>query len=89
MKQYRFWWDEINIEHIADHGVEPYETEEAIDDDPLVLNAGQGKYAAYGQADSGRYLLVVYAIKSEERIRIVTARDLTFAEKKRLKRRRK
>ena len=89
MEQYQFWWDERNIEHIADHGVEPYETEEVIDDSPLVLKAGQGKYAAYGQADSGRYLLVVYAIKSEERIRVVTARDLTFAEKKRLKRRRR
>lgn len=25
MSQYRFWWDETNIEHIANHGVEPYE----------------------------------------------------------------
>lgn len=24
---YRFWWDEQNIEHIANHGVEPYEAE--------------------------------------------------------------
>ncbi len=60
MEQYRFWWDERNIEHIANHGVEPYETEEVIDDSPLTLKAGEGKYAAYGQTDSGRYLLVVY-----------------------------
>ena len=25
MKQHHFWWDENNIEHIANHGVEPYE----------------------------------------------------------------
>ena len=89
MTQYRFWWDEKNIEHIANHGVEPYEAEEVIDDTPYILQAGRGKYAAYGQADSGRYLLVVFALKSENRIRVITARDLTAAEKKRLRRRRK
>jgi uncharacterized DUF497 family protein len=89
MKQYHFWWDESNIEHIANHGVEPYEAEEVIDDDPRILKAGKDRFAAYGQADSGRYLLVVFALKSEQRIRVITARDLTVAEKKRLRRRRR
>ena len=89
MTQYHFWWDEKNTEHIANHGVEPYEAEEVLDDDPYVLKAGQDKYAAYGQASSGRYLLVVFALKSENRIRVITARDLTVAEKKRLRRQRK
>ena len=89
MAQYRFWWDEHNIEHIANHGVEPYAAEEVIDDDPRILKAGQDRYAAYGQADSGRYLLVVFAVKSEQRIRVITARDLTAAEKRRLRRQRK
>ncbi|MCP4425844.1 MAG: BrnT family toxin [Chloroflexi bacterium] len=89
MAQYRCWWDEINIEHIANHGVEPYEAEEVIDDNPRILKAGQDKYAAYGQADSGRYLPVVFALKSENRIRVITARNLTTSEKKRLRRRRK
>jgi hypothetical protein len=30
MSKYRFWWDDDNIEHIANHGVEPYEAEEVI-----------------------------------------------------------
>lgn len=85
MSPYRFWWDELNIEHVADHGVEPYEAEEVIDDDPLVVRAGKDRYAAYGQTDGGRYLLVVYAVKSHQRVRVITARDLTSAEKKRLK----
>lgn len=89
MKQFRFWWDELNIDHIADHGVEPYEAEEVLDDDPLILRAGKGKYAAYGQTDGGRYLLVVFAEKSDDRLRVITARDLTVAEKKRLKQKRK
>jgi hypothetical protein len=40
MMPFRFWWDEMNIEHIADHGVEPYEAEEVIDDDPFIVRAG-------------------------------------------------
>jgi hypothetical protein len=85
MPPFRFWWDELNVEHIADHGVEPYEAEEVIYDNPFVVRAGKDRYAAYGQTDSGRYLLVVYALKSHQRLRVVTARDLTSAERKRLK----
>jgi hypothetical protein len=33
---YRFWWDEQNIEHIADHGVEPYEAEQVIELSPAL-----------------------------------------------------
>jgi uncharacterized protein len=88
MKRYRFWWDEDNIEHIANHGVEPYEAEEVVDDSSRLLKAGQDRYAAYGQTFGGRYLLVVFAVKSENRIRVITARDLTTAEKRQLRRRR-
>jgi hypothetical protein len=85
---YRFWWDQLNIEHIADHGVEPYEAEEVLDD-AFIVRVGRDRYSAYGQSDSGRYLLVIYAKKSDQRIRVITARDLTAAEKKSLKQRRR
>lgn len=65
---YRFWWDELNIEHIADHGVEPYEAEEVLYDDALfIVRAGKDRCAAHDQSDSGRYLLEVYARKSNQR----------------------
>jgi uncharacterized DUF497 family protein len=89
MSLYRFWWDENNIEHIANHGVEPYEAEEVIDDDPFIAKAGKDRYIAYGQTDAGRYLLVVFARKSEQRLRVITARDMTSAEKRSHKRRRR
>lgn len=89
MNLYRFWWDDSNIEHIANHGIEPYEAEEVIDDDPFIVKAGSVKYVAYGQTDGGRYLLVVFAPKSEQRLRVITARDMTAAEKKHFRRRRK
>ncbi|RIK43826.1 MAG: hypothetical protein DCC55_04580 [Chloroflexi bacterium] len=79
---YRFWWDEQNIEHIANHGVEPYEAELVIAHARLIRKAGRGKYVAYGQTDSGRYLMVVYAPKDRSRLRVVTARDMTLNEKR-------
>mgnify|MGYP001194436755 FL=1 len=85
MDPMHFWWDERNIDHIAEHGVEPYEAEEVIDNKPLILRAGEGKYLAYGQTDSGRYLLVVFAPKGDQRLRVITARDMTQAEKSRLR----
>jgi len=84
-----FWWDETNIDHIADHGVEPYEAEEALDNRPLILRAGEGKHIAFGQTNAGRYLVVVFALKSEQRVRVVTARDMTQTEKSKLRRKRK
>lgn len=89
MKVAAFQWDGENIGHIANHHVEPYEAEEVLDDDPLILRTRDDKYLAYGQTDAGRYLLVVFVWKSPHTIRVITARDLTRAEKKRLKRRRK
>ena len=89
MAWYQFWWDEQNIEHIANHGVEPYEAEEVIDDDPFITKVGGDKYVAYGQSDGGRYLLVVFAPKSEQRLRVITARDMTNAEKKQFRQRKR
>lgn len=56
---------------------------------PLILRAGKDKYLAYGQTDAGRYLVVIYALKDEQRLRVITARDMTQAEKSRLRDKRK
>ena len=86
MNFYRFWWDEQNIDHIANHGVEPYETEYVIANARLTRNVGQGKYIAYGQTDTGRYLMVIFAPKDKGRLRVVTARDMTPVEKQNIRR---
>ena len=87
MREYEFWWDDDNIDHIADHGVEPYEAEEAIANRLWLKRGGEGKYLAYGQTDAGRYLVVVLALKADDRLRVVTARDMTPAEKRRYRQR--
>lgn len=85
MATYRFWWDELNIEHIADHGVEPYEAEAALINARWIRKVGDGKYIAYGQTDSGRYLTVVFAPKDRQRTRVITARDMTPAERRNIR----
>lgn len=79
---YHFWWEDENLQHIADHGVEPYEAEAVITNAILIRKGGRGKYVAYGQTDGGRYLMVVFAPKEQRRLRVVTARDMTSAEKR-------
>ena len=49
MQEYEFWWDDDNIDHMADHGVEPYEAEEVITNRLWLQRGGEGKYLAYGQ----------------------------------------
>jgi len=89
VKTVTFQWDDENIEHIAGHHVEPFEAEEVLGDDPLILKTRDNKNLAYGQTDAGRYLLVVFVWKSRHTIRVIAARDLTRTEKSRLKRRKK
>jgi uncharacterized DUF497 family protein len=88
MESGRFEWDAHNSEHIGMHDVDPDEAEAVLDNDPLVLRTKDGKYLAYGQSDEGRYLLVVFARKARDLIRVITARDLTEGEKRQYRRRR-
>lgn len=89
MSPYRFWWGDLNLDQIDEHGVVPEETEELFQNRPWIVKPGGEKYLAYGQTLAGRYLLVVFAKKSEQRIRVATARDMTAAEKKNYRARRK
>jgi hypothetical protein len=84
-----FEWDEENVSHIARHKIEPDEAEAALDNRPLILRTKDDKYLAYGPTDEGRLLLVVFVQKPGPLIRVITSRDLTEAEKKRFRRRRR
>ena len=81
-------WDEENIEHIARHGVNPEEVEEACYNGPYILKGRQGSYLVYSQTGDGRYLLVVARYRGEGVIRVITARDMTDAEKRHCRERR-
>jgi uncharacterized DUF497 family protein len=82
-----FEWDEHNIGHIARHGVEPYEAEEAVLDlqrlgRPAYKVHGERRWALLGATEAGRILFVVYT-RRRERIRVLHARDATRREKRR------
>lgn len=82
------------LDHIVDkielkHHVAPKEVEELIKGIPHVRRGEQGTYRAYGQTYGGRYLFVVFVLESTSIARIITARDMTEAERKLYKKSRK
>ena len=78
-----FIWREWVIEKLlARHSVTPDEVEEVFFNSPLkVRKASSGKYLLYGTSNSGRYLFVVFAW-DESKVRVITARDMTKAERR-------
>lgn len=78
-----FVWREWVIEKlVARHSVTPDEVEEVFFNSPVkVRKASSGKYLLYGASDSGRHLFVVFAW-DESRVRVITARDMTKAERR-------
>lgn len=75
----RFQWDEANIEHIAEHGIEPEEAEQAFDDPDRVparvyRTPTERRRTIIGASETGRILYVVYTMR-QGMIRIVSARE--------------
>ena len=84
-----FDWDEQNLEHIARHGVRDYEVEEVmLFGKPIFQRSHNNRYLALGITQNGRYLVVVFIVKRQRIIRVVTARDMTDKEKHNYKKRR-
>jgi uncharacterized protein len=72
--------------HIAAHGVSLEEVREAILEHPYWAAPGRdGTTLVYGRTYAGRYLLVVVIGEGQEAF-VVTARDMTEAEKKTFRR---
>ncbi len=76
-----FEWDDANIEHIARHGVEPWEAEEAVTDPHRARKATRsGRRGVIGRTEDGRSLAVVYELR-DRRIRVIMARDANAPER--------
>lgn len=83
------WLDEIVEKLVWKHGVETHEVEE------LFRNArqfrfvedgsreGEDVYVVLGQTDAGRYLVVFFIRKANDRVLPISARDMTSTERKR------
>jgi uncharacterized protein len=81
-------FDEWNEEHIARHGVVPEEVEQVCDNRPFVSKTRQLRLRVIGQTDSGRYLTVILAARSQGVYYPITAREATVGERQLLQRKR-
>ncbi|HTE18859.1 MAG TPA: BrnT family toxin [Armatimonadota bacterium] len=84
-----FIWLEDIVEKLwRKHHVEQYEVEEVFGNHPYFrfvengYRVGEDVYAALGQTDGGRYLVVFFVHKADGRALIVSARDMTQAERR-------
>jgi len=83
------WLREIVDKLAFKHGVETNEVEEVLNNKPKVRYVERGErkgedlYIATGQTDAGRYLFVVFIFKVTKEALILSARDMTAAERKR------
>ena len=80
-------WDEGSIEHIAAHRVQPHEVEAVLRGKHLLVKGRRRRYYVLGQTEAGRYLFVVLGQKRSGRFRVITAREMTQAERRRFRRR--
>ena len=94
LEEIEIQWTRSSINHIARHGVHPFEVEECIfSGDSIVLRTskkGEKRYLVLCQCPtSGRFLLVVLTEPNERgQVRVITARDMTKEERRLYKKRR-
>ena len=83
------WLEEIVQKLIWKHSVETEEVREIFLNNPKFrfIEKGHRKnenvYAAFGQTDVGRYLSCYFVHRTDHRALILSARDMTDAERKR------
>lgn len=75
----KFDWDAANLAHIVRHEVEPFEAEEALLNDPFDVRyefrEGEERWTSIGHTHDLRVLLVVWTIRGEDLVRVITARQ--------------
>ncbi|GIK71137.1 MAG: hypothetical protein BroJett021_01250 [Chloroflexota bacterium] len=83
-------WLPYIIEKLASrHGLQPDEVEETFLNVPRFYRvergerAGEDLYAAYGQTNAGRYIVVFFELKIDGVALVISARDMTVRERRR------
>jgi uncharacterized DUF497 family protein len=81
-------WNAANVAHVAKHGISPEEVEDVLFTPPLDARRGEQEdsYLVLGRTRAGRRLLVVIAPRPRNNWYVVTARDVSRAERRRMKR---
>jgi uncharacterized DUF497 family protein len=82
------WFDNIIEKIKRKHNVQQQEVREVLNNDPHFRfvekghRPGENVYAAMGKTDSNRYLIVFLVYKTDKRALILSARDMTKAERR-------
>jgi uncharacterized DUF497 family protein len=83
-----FQWDKGNIDkNLIKHGVENWECEQIFFNEPLLTlddpkhSLSEKRWAAFGETDAGRLLIVIFA-KRGKLLRVISARDMSREERK-------
>lgn len=81
-----FDWDAGNREKNLTHGVHASECEQVCFNEPLLIlddakhSVAEDRFAAFGQTDGGRKLVVVYTQRASL-LRVISARDMNRKER--------
>jgi uncharacterized DUF497 family protein len=83
-----FEWDNGNrLKNKEKHRVECFEAEEVFFNDPLVLlpdtdhSIQETRMAAMGKTNASRCLVIIFTIRNQTNIRVISARDMNKREK--------
>lgn len=82
------WLPEVVDKLDWKHGVSPEEVDEVFFDAPSFRKVqrghvpGEDVYAAFGQTEAGRYLVVYLIYKQTREALVISARDMTHAERR-------
>jgi hypothetical protein len=80
-------WTERAEDRVSTHAVSPGEVEQVVNTRPrLVLTGREGTEYVFGTTDTGRHLLVVLTEAIDGRDYVVTAREMTEAERRAFRR---
>lgn len=84
-----FYWDELKAEaNLKKHGVS-FDEAKSVFDDPLYVDFydpehsfEEHRYIIIGRSAQGRVLIVSYSERGDGRLRLISSRELTPAERK-------
>lgn len=86
------WLDDVIDKLSWKHAVDIYEVEDLLDNSPRIRfvengnRKGENVYVAFGQTNGGRYLVCFFIHKSDRQALVLSARDMTAAERRRYER---
>jgi uncharacterized protein len=82
------WLPEIEDKLWNKHRITVLEAEEVLSGEPHIRYVEQGHqegedlYAAYGQTDAGRYVIIFFVLKRDSQALVISARDMEGKERK-------